>query len=105
MLKRLELLPEEALYMIERGSMFCWKRDGVDPSILKGTEMLDGAPMSVQQAYAEMIGTESLTLERYQVIRLEVEQLVIYRNSFHSQSSGLYIPKTLGICGHQDSTT
>lgn len=26
-----------------------------------------GAPMSVQQAYAEMIGTEDLTLERYQV--------------------------------------
>lgn len=57
-LKRLELLPEEALYLVERGSMFCWKDIGGDQP---------GAPMSVQQAYAEMVGREGVTLEHYQV--------------------------------------
>ncbi|EJD55646.1 hypothetical protein AURDEDRAFT_78886 [Auricularia subglabra TFB-10046 SS5] len=60
--KRLELLPEEALYLIERGSMFCWKRTSSD----MGSE-LAGIPMSVQQAYAEMIGQADTTLDHYQV--------------------------------------
>ena len=60
--KRLELLPEEALYLIERGTMFCWKV--TDHSI---PDDLEGEPMSVQQAFAEMIGTEDLTLEKYHV--------------------------------------
>jgi tRNA-splicing endonuclease subunit Sen54 len=51
--KRLELLPEEALYLLDRGTVECWTEQGV--------------PMSVQQGFAEMIGTEDLTLERYQV--------------------------------------
>ncbi|KAL5512774.1 hypothetical protein ACEPAG_3040 [Sanghuangporus baumii] len=55
-----ELLPEEALYLIERGSLFCWSRLDHDMSE-------EGTPMSLQQAYAEMIGKEDLTLERYQV--------------------------------------
>lgn len=69
-LKRLELLPEEALYLVERGAMFCWKEHELlakngqqEPSL----EDVEGTPMSVQQAYAEMIGREDLTLERYQV--------------------------------------
>ncbi|KAF8551274.1 hypothetical protein OG21DRAFT_1467540 [Imleria badia] len=68
--KRLELLPEEALYLIERGALFCYK------SVSGGVSLADpssyetqspGAPMSVQQTFAEMIGREELTLERYQV--------------------------------------
>ncbi|KAF4581565.1 tRNA-splicing endonuclease subunit sen54 [Pleurotus pulmonarius] len=51
--KRLELLPEEAIYMIERGALLCTKAGG--------------APMSAQQAFSEMLGTEDMTLERYQV--------------------------------------
>ncbi|KAF7422970.1 tRNA-splicing endonuclease subunit sen54 [Pleurotus ostreatus] len=51
--KRLELLPEEAIYMIERGALFCTKAGG--------------APMSAQQAFSEMLGTEDMTLEKYQV--------------------------------------
>ncbi|OCH90889.1 hypothetical protein OBBRIDRAFT_834612 [Obba rivulosa] len=65
--KRLELLPEEALYLIERGALFC--RKAGEP-VLAEEERLDemeGAPMSVQQAFAEMIGKEDLTLEKYQV--------------------------------------
>ncbi|KAK0476599.1 tRNA-splicing endonuclease subunit sen54 N-term-domain-containing protein [Armillaria novae-zelandiae] len=62
--KRLELLPEEAIYLIERGSLFCWKEIDID---LSGLEDVSGAPMSVQQAYAEMIGTEDVSLEKYQV--------------------------------------
>lgn len=50
--------------------MFCWKEHNLfaentrqGPSL----EGVEGSPMSVQQAYAEMIGREELTLERYQV--------------------------------------
>ncbi|KAG1763639.1 hypothetical protein EDD22DRAFT_1022378 [Suillus occidentalis] len=59
-----ELLPEEALYLIERGALFCWKDIQAD---LTGLDDVEGAPMSVQQAFAEIIGKEDLTLEKYQV--------------------------------------
>ncbi|KAF7315467.1 tRNA-int-end-N2 domain-containing protein [Mycena indigotica] len=65
--KRLELLPEEALYLIERGSAFCWKETDLDVTEVDGAEPVLGAPMSVHQAYTEMIGSQDLTLERYQV--------------------------------------
>lgn len=66
------LLPEEALFLIERGSMDCrWpvKReegDGTDNKIE------DGVPMSLQAAYSAFIGFEEgvggkLTLEMYSV--------------------------------------
>lgn len=74
--KRTELLPEEALYLIERGSLFCWRyKSGID-GILKREENINtqeehfrmyGVPMTVQQAYAEMIGKDELTLEKYNV--------------------------------------
>ncbi|KAH8104779.1 tRNA-splicing endonuclease subunit sen54 N-term-domain-containing protein [Cristinia sonorae] len=63
--KRLELLPEEAIYLTERGSMFCWK--ATDDIVADGLENMEGAPMTVQQVFAEMIGTEGLSLEKYQV--------------------------------------
>jgi tRNA-splicing endonuclease subunit Sen54 len=75
--KKLELLPEEALYLVERGSLLCWeqieghgdqeeeleerKEDSSDPV------QIIGAPFSVQQSFAVMIGKADLTLERYQV--------------------------------------
>ncbi|KAI0087018.1 tRNA-splicing endonuclease subunit sen54 N-term-domain-containing protein [Irpex rosettiformis] len=65
--KRLELLPEEALYLVERGSLFCWKPAETIPISSPGLEDIEGSPMTVQQAFAEMIGKEDLTLERYQV--------------------------------------
>ena len=67
--KRLELLPEEALYLIERGSMFCWKNESSEEPL--SPDCIDdvlGTPMTVQQSYAEMIGKEGLTLEKYQVL-------------------------------------
>jgi tRNA-splicing endonuclease subunit Sen54 len=65
--KRLELLPEEALYLVERGTLFCTKESPTLKSNVPGSEDIEGAPMSVQQAFAEMIGTEDLSLEKYQV--------------------------------------
>ena len=73
--KRLELLPEETLYLMEKGALFCWKasRDDDEPGLEEDEREVEldsasqGAPMSVQQAYAEMIGREDLTLDRYQV--------------------------------------
>ncbi|PSR78218.1 hypothetical protein PHLCEN_2v7550 [Hermanssonia centrifuga] len=65
--KRLELLPEEALYLVERGAMFCWKASELPVAGAPAFEDMEGEPMTVQQAFAEMIGTEDLTLEKYQV--------------------------------------
>jgi tRNA-splicing endonuclease subunit Sen54 len=65
--KRLELLPEEALYLVERGTLFCTKESNTLKSNVPGMEDIEGAPMSVQQAFAEMIGTEDLSLDKYQV--------------------------------------
>ena len=68
--KRLELLPEEALYLFERGSLFCWKQsspDAVYPEELEDDTPAPGQPMSVQQGYAEMLGHENLSLDHYQV--------------------------------------
>ena len=65
--KRLELLPEEAIYLVERSTLFCSKEIDIVPD--DEIESIQGAPMSVQQAYSEMIGTEGLTLEKYQVIK------------------------------------
>ncbi|KAL2044297.1 hypothetical protein N7G274_003002 [Stereocaulon virgatum] len=54
---RLNLLPEEALYLIERGTMdLRWR-----------SEELDGIPLSLQAAYAHLLGSQGLTLERYTV--------------------------------------
>lgn len=66
-LKRLELLPEEALYLVERSTMFCWKETELLDLSTEGLEDTEGVPMSVQQAFLEMIGKEDLTLEKYQV--------------------------------------
>ncbi|PCH39798.1 hypothetical protein WOLCODRAFT_66993 [Wolfiporia cocos MD-104 SS10] len=65
--KRLELLPEEALYLVERGGMLCWKSADLSIAATPGLDDVEGVPMTVQQAFAEMIGKEDLTLEKYQV--------------------------------------
>ena len=66
--KRLELLPGEALYLVEKGALFCWKASHDSPDEDAGWDSASqGAPMSVQQAYAEMIGTQDLSLDRYHV--------------------------------------
>jgi tRNA-splicing endonuclease subunit Sen54 len=73
--KRLELLPEEALYLVERGALFCYKFISNGPPFVDSPNpetSSPGAPMSVQQAFAEMTGREGMTLERYQVIGLVV---------------------------------
>ena len=66
--KRLELLPEEALYLVEKGALFCWKASHDSPDEDADWDSASqGAPMSVQQAFAEMIGTQELSLDRYHV--------------------------------------
>lgn len=88
MQKRLELLPEETLYLVERGAMYCWQPTDLP---LPKTQLLDdveGVPMSVQQAFAEMIGKEDLTLERYQVrlktlLYLSAASIIDRRRSTH----------------------
>ena len=57
---RLHLLPEECLYLLERGSLDLRYRD----------EDLEGIPLSLQAAYAYLIGNRELTLERYIVYAL-----------------------------------
>ncbi|KAJ5120806.1 uncharacterized protein N7515_010194 [Penicillium bovifimosum] len=61
---RVWLLPEEALYLIERGSLdIRWP----SPSGSTGSEEDLSIPMSLQAAYACFIGHGGLTLERYSV--------------------------------------
>jgi len=79
MRSRLELLPEEALYMIERGSLELRIRVKSAVKIRKRylVEMTDydvnqdgptdWVPMSVQQAFATLLFKDELTRERYQV--------------------------------------
>ena len=97
--KRLELLPEEALYLVERGSMFCWKDSELTPS--PDLEDVEGVPMTVQQAFAEMIGREDLTLEKYQVRT----DLIFHTHRLGScliVSSGVCVLEAFGIRGHTD---
>ena len=57
---RIYLLPEEALYILERGNLdLRW------PEQTKGP--WNGIPLSLQSAYAILIGQLGLTLERYTV--------------------------------------
>ena len=75
--KKLELLPEEALYLVEKGSLLCWEQtEGqINQAEEQGGRVEDpsdpiqiiGAPLSVQQSFAVMIGKVDLTFERYQV--------------------------------------
>jgi tRNA-splicing endonuclease subunit Sen54 len=82
MRSRLELLPEEALYMVERGSLECRIRvksagrkgkgsmaEKTDYDVIKD-EDADWVPMSVQQAFATMLFKDDLTRERYQVSKV-----------------------------------
>ena len=71
--KRLELLPEEAIYLVERGSMLCWKASPTGYKIPELTAAIyggpvPGVPMSVQQVYTEMMGRDGLTAEKLQVL-------------------------------------
>ncbi|KAM5433549.1 tRNA-splicing endonuclease subunit sen54 [Microsporum ferrugineum] len=70
-LNRMWLLPEEALYLLERGSLDIrwpaedsWEENvpGNCPFDLEGT-----VPMSLQAAYACFLGCRGLTMERYSV--------------------------------------
>lgn len=94
--KRLELLPEEALYLLERGSMFCWKDEENTTVNVEGVE---GTPMTVQQAYAEMIGRADLSLEKYQVCSLSFPAL------HELICLGVCIFTTFGVYRDSHSTT
>jgi len=61
--KRLELLPEEALYLIERGTIECWTTPRPRPPEFNE----ESVPMTLQHAWSAMIDAEELTPERYQV--------------------------------------
>ena len=58
--KGMHLLPEEALYLIERGNLDIRWPDNLG-------EPYDGMPFSLQSAYTHFLGRLDLTLERYTV--------------------------------------
>lgn len=93
--KTVELLPEEALYLIERGSMMCWLR------LDNAKEDFTGTPMSVQQAYAQMIGQDSLSLEKFQVSPFrQVDQVLPARMLRKQLSEGICVFETLRLYGY-----
>lgn len=71
---RIWLLPEEALYLLERGSLdIRWPASSgpaesdSDGENATSADVCAGIPMSLQAAYASFIGRGGLTLERYTV--------------------------------------
>ncbi|KAM0786918.1 hypothetical protein ACM66B_002342 [Microbotryomycetes sp. NB124-2] len=58
--KRIELLPEEVLYLVERGAVELW-RAGEDE------HERGRVPMSVQETWDQVMGRYDLNLERYEV--------------------------------------
>ncbi|CAK40549.1 uncharacterized protein An11g00750 [Aspergillus niger] len=64
---RIWLLPEEALYLLERGTLdIRWPCSEVGCADEEGTDD-SGIPMSLQAAYAAFMGRSGLTSERYSV--------------------------------------
>ncbi|KAL2819776.1 hypothetical protein BJX63DRAFT_418720 [Aspergillus granulosus] len=64
---RIWLLPEEALYLLERGGLdIRWPRGAVGEGEEDDIED-SGIPMSLQAAYASFIGHSGLTMERFSV--------------------------------------
>ncbi|KAK2873902.1 hypothetical protein FQN49_002013 [Arthroderma sp. PD_2] len=70
-MNRMWLLPEEALYLLERGSLdIRWPAEDIAEGEAPGNTPfdLDGTvPMSLQAAYASFLGRSGLTMERYSV--------------------------------------
>ena len=74
---RIHLLPEEVLYLVERGSMMCYEYDWTDntDSMLKisnndneiENRICKLPPMSAQRAFDETLGKDGLTVEKYMV--------------------------------------
>ncbi|WFD01346.1 tRNA-splicing endonuclease subunit sen54 [Malassezia obtusa] len=62
----LELLPEETVYLMERGALDCrlTRTPGEVPSEAAHAACI---PLSVAQAYAQVLGTDGATLARYQI--------------------------------------
>lgn len=77
-----ELLPEEALYLLERGSLQIWigpeAETETDHVLGVGTwkdeewGVVGAVEMSVMEGYGQFIGKEGLSWERYQVCLLYV---------------------------------
>ena len=81
--------------------MFCWKECELTASEYPDLEEMDGAPMSVQQAFAEMIGKEDLTLERYQVRVASIASGC--RANWNS--AGVCISQATRLCRHTNRTS
>lgn len=58
---RLELFPEEALYLMERGTLDCRL-----PTKLADSNRIVDIPLSLQHAFSLMMGRDGCTRERYQ---------------------------------------
>jgi tRNA-splicing endonuclease subunit Sen54 len=92
-------MPEEVLYLMERGSLFCWKESEVSASMKDELEsdfddcnLTIGTPMSVQQGFTELIGVDGLELQHYLVS-------IIGRNlCTHIEGNiGICLSKTAGL--------
>ena len=70
-----ELLPEEALYLLERGSLQIWITNGSSGALGDSDPVLNekeygfenSTEMSVMQGFSTFLGKDDLTWERYQV--------------------------------------
>lgn len=83
---KVELLPEEALYLAERGSLQIWLGNE-ESSWSDNCWGVEGAvEMSVMECFAMFIGKEKLSWERYQVFSTDAKL-----------NSGIRLPQAAGI--------
>lgn len=97
----MELLPEEALYLLERGTLQIWCHPSAyDPSVPASEDLVwddaragfDGCvEMSAMEAFSRFIGRDGLTLERYQV-------RVFFSQGFPFQARCGRLMVLVGIC-------
>lgn len=78
---RTQLLPEEALFMLERGSLQIWmgrEEDSEDGTAAVGTwseeecGVVGAVEMSVSEGFAAFLGKDGLTWEKYQVRHFQI---------------------------------
>lgn len=88
---RMWLLPEEALWLLERGSLdIRWPS-----SEERHPGPNDGVPMSLQAAYAILMGRSGLTLEKYQVFAgLKRTGYTVQRAATWHENATVQVPKT-----------
>lgn len=107
---QMELLPEEALYLLERGSLQIWSVPYLEQENAEGQGLLmgewddaehgvkGGVEMSVSEGFAVYIGRDGLTWERYQVSQGFLSLDIVFYDLYYALA-GVRLSQEIGIYG------